>query len=138
MEKIKRRDKELSEDPELTFKPRINPTKPKKDFSVASSAEPKEEQRKSVWNELHNQAEKYWRMKFDRELDAIEWTKEPEEYTFKPEILGDKRAGKPMPVYSELKNKMAQEMINHQKNRNGIADTESDQTLLTENSIDKF
>ena len=43
---------------------------------------------------MHNQAEKYWRMKFDREQDAIEWTKAPDEYTFKPEILGDRRSGK--------------------------------------------
>ena len=42
-------------------------------------------------------------MKFDRELDTIEYIKEPDAYTFKPEILGDRRAGKPMPKYSELK-----------------------------------
>jgi hypothetical protein len=38
-------------------------------------------------------AEKFQRLKFDREIDAIEWTKEPEAYTFKPVILGDKRGG---------------------------------------------
>ncbi len=39
-------------------------------------------------------AEKFQRLKFDREVDAIEWTRDPEEYTFKPVILGDKRGGK--------------------------------------------
>lgn len=38
-------------------------------------------------------------MKFDRMRDAIEYTQEPEEYTFKPEILGDRRAGKAMPTF---------------------------------------
>lgn len=38
-------------------------------------------------------AEKFQRLKFDREIDAIEWTKDPDAYTFKPVILGDKRAG---------------------------------------------
>lgn len=42
-------------------------------------------------------------MKFDRETDAIEWTKAPEEYTFHPEIMGDKRAGKKMPLFFEHK-----------------------------------
>lgn len=42
-------------------------------------------------------------MKFDRETDAIEWTKEPEQYTFHPEILGDKRSGKRMPLFFEHK-----------------------------------
>jgi len=39
-------------------------------------------------------AEKFQRLKFDREIDAIEWTKDPEQYTFKPVILGDKKGGK--------------------------------------------
>lgn len=40
-------------------------------------------------------AEKQQRLRFDREADAIEWTKDPEAYTFKPVILGDnfKRSG---------------------------------------------
>jgi hypothetical protein len=50
---------------------------------------------------LHKQSEQYWRRKFDRELDAIEWSKEPDEFTFKPEILGDRRAGKEMPLVAE-------------------------------------
>ena len=48
----------------------------------------------------------YWRKKFDRELDAIEWSKEPDEFTFKPEILGDRRSGKQMPVFSDLKKQL--------------------------------
>jgi len=42
-------------------------------------------------------------MKFDRMRDAIEYTQEPDQYTFKPEILGDKRSGKVMPTYTEMK-----------------------------------
>lgn len=38
-------------------------------------------------------AEKQQRLRFDREADAIEWTKDPEAYTFKPVIHGDKRSG---------------------------------------------
>ena len=38
-------------------------------------------------------AEKLQRLKFDREIDAIEWTKDPDAFTFKPVILGDKRGG---------------------------------------------
>jgi hypothetical protein len=55
-----------------------------------------------TWEKLHVQSEKYWRKKFDRELDAIEWSKEPDEFTFKPEILGDRRPGKVMmPIYQQ-------------------------------------
>ena len=50
----------------------------------------------------------YWRRKHDRELDAIEWSKEPDEFTFKPEILGDRRAGKTMPVFAEMKKQHTQ------------------------------
>lgn len=42
-------------------------------------------------------------MKFDREKDAIEYTKDPDEYTFAPKILGDARAGKKMQTYSMKK-----------------------------------
>lgn len=42
-------------------------------------------------------------MKFDRERDAIEYTQEPEEYTFTPVILGDQRRGKAMPTFAEMK-----------------------------------
>lgn len=88
--------KDLETDPEATFKPKINPTKPKKGVQ-------KEEKNGDKWKELHSQAEKYWRMKFDREVDAIEFTKDPDAYTFKPEILGDKRAGKQQLTYAQLK-----------------------------------
>lgn len=36
-------------------------------------------------------------------MDAIEWSKEPDEFTFKPEILGDRRAGKIMPLFGDLR-----------------------------------
>ena len=42
-------------------------------------------------------AEKYQRLKFDRELDAIEFTKEPHEYTFHPKTIGDNRPKMPKP-----------------------------------------
>jgi hypothetical protein len=42
-------------------------------------------------------------LKFDREADAIEYTQDPDEYTFHPEILGDKRSGKTMPLFSDKK-----------------------------------
>lgn len=56
---------------------------------------------------LYDQGENYWRKKFDRELDTIEWSRNPNEFTFKPEILGNKRAGKVMPLFSEIKEIMA-------------------------------
>jgi hypothetical protein len=34
---------------------------------------------------------------------VIEWAKNPEEFTFKPQILGDHRAGKAMPLFSEFR-----------------------------------
>ena len=43
-------------------------------------------------------AEKYQRLRFDRELDAIEFTKEPHEYTFHPKTLGDNRLKMPKPA----------------------------------------
>ena len=62
-------------------------------------------------------AEKFQRLKFDREIDAIEWTKDPEAYTFKPVILGDKRSGtknnlksnlsQPRPVTAPIENRLA-------------------------------
>jgi len=73
--------KEASSDPDLTFKPKILNRKLKN-----VSEGPK-------WEQLHAMAEKLQRLKFDREIDAIEWTKDPDAYTFKPVILGDKRAG---------------------------------------------
>lgn len=69
-------------DPDLTFQPKVNDRKPKN-----ASQGPK-------WEQLHAMAEKFQRLKFDREIDAIEWTKDPEQYTFKPVILGDKKGGK--------------------------------------------
>lgn len=42
-------------------------------------------------------------MKFDRQQDAIEYVNEPHEYTFHPEILGDKRAGKHMPTFAQMR-----------------------------------
>ena len=39
-------------------------------------------------------------MKFDREKDAIEWTKNTNEFSFRPEILGDKRSGKFMATFA--------------------------------------
>ncbi len=51
-------------------------------------------------------------MKFDRETDAIEWTKEPEQYTFHPEILGDRRSGKKMPLFFEHKNSLRKSLDN--------------------------
>lgn len=32
-------------------------------------------------------------------MDAIEWAKEPTAFTFKPDILGDRRPGKVMPLF---------------------------------------
>ena len=84
--------KEQLEDPELTFKPKIN--QPKKQ---------KAPERKDIFDTLYSQGEKYWNMKFDRMRDAIEYTQEPDQYTFKPEILGNKRSGKVMPTYTEMK-----------------------------------
>jgi hypothetical protein len=40
-------------------------------------------------------------LKFDREADAIEYTQDPVEYTFHPEILGDKRSGKKMATFAD-------------------------------------
>jgi len=40
------------------------------------------------------QAEKYQRRKFDRDEDAVEYLKNPDEFTFTPKIMGDRRAGK--------------------------------------------
>lgn len=61
-------------------------------------------------------AEKFQRLKFDRAIDAIEWTKDPEAYTFKPVILGDKRSGtknsksnlsQPRPTTAPFENRLA-------------------------------
>ena len=82
------KDQELQADPELTFKPKINKRPPIHEAS----------EKTSKWEQLHSQAEKYWLKKFDRELDTVEWAKDPDAYTFKPEILGDRRAGKEMPL----------------------------------------
>jgi hypothetical protein len=90
------KDLEQLGDPELTFKPKINQKKPPRTGTAnASHAD------MPTWQKLHKQSEQYWRRKFDRELDAIEWSKEPDEFTFKPEILGDKRSGKQMPLVAE-------------------------------------
>lgn len=83
------KDLEKLGDPELTFKPKINPKKPPRPGTTQASYS-----ELPTWQKLHKQSEQYWRRKFDRELDAIEWSKEPDEFTFKPEILGNKRAGK--------------------------------------------
>lgn len=42
-------------------------------------------------------------MKFDRPRDAIEYTQDPEAFTFTPSIMGDKRAGSKMASYAETK-----------------------------------
>ena len=76
---IASKQKEETTDPELTFKPKVNNRYPKNAPQV-----PK-------WEHLHKMAEKYQRLRFDRELDAIEFTKEPHEYTFNPKIIGDNR-----------------------------------------------
>ena len=76
---IASKQKEDTTDPELTFKPKVNNRQPKNAPQV-----PK-------WEHLHKMAEKYQRLRFDRELDAIEFTKEPHEYTFNPKIIGDNR-----------------------------------------------
>lgn len=88
------------QDPELTFKPKINAPKVKKGESMTQESE---QSKAHVWEKLHGQAEKYWRMKFDRQHDAIEYVNEPHEYTFHPEILGDKRAGKHMPTFAQMR-----------------------------------
>ncbi len=56
--------KEKEEDPELTFKPKINQAKKQKAT----------QERKDVFDTLYSQGEKYWNMKFDRMRDAIEYT----------------------------------------------------------------
>jgi len=98
----KRKEREMAQDPELTFKPKINNTnkKAKKAVEDGDKAKPSPAQPAApIWERLHSQAEDYWRMKFDRERDAIEWARQPDEYTFKPSIMGDRRAGKEEPLY---------------------------------------
>lgn len=94
-----------------------------------------EEPRQSVWKELHEQAEKYQRMKFDRETDAIEWTKAPEEFTFRPEILGDKRAGKKMPLFYEHKATLRKTQDNGRPLNASDLENEGDEDAKLNNSI---
>ena len=83
--------KQMLTDPELTFKPKINDKMPPKMTP------------KNTFIKLHEQAEQYQSKRIDRQKDTIEWAKEPEEYTFKPVILGDRRAGKQMDLFQRKK-----------------------------------
>jgi len=56
-------DEAKHKDPELTFKPKINAPKAKKGESMTQESD---QSQAHVWEKLHGQAEKYWRMKFDR------------------------------------------------------------------------
>ena len=78
---------------ECTFKPKINNRRAKNG-----------EEKSDKWKELHQQAQKYHMTKVaDRDQDEIEIAKEKHEYTFKPTILGDSRAGKKMLEFAKQK-----------------------------------
>ena len=89
------KDKQDAEqaDENLTFTPQILRKESNKD----------EEPKPSKWEELYQHKEKYFKGKFDRERDAMEFTDAPEEFTFEPKILGDKRVGKPQATFAETK-----------------------------------
>lgn len=80
-------------------------------------------------------------MKFDREVDAIEWTKDPDAYTFKPEILGDKRVGKPQLTFAQLKMQKQnnQELVpieyREQKTIEEPSEAGKDDSSLTKNQL---
>ena len=80
---------------------------------------------RATCTKLYQQGENYWSKKFDRELDTIEWSKSPNEFTFKPEILGNKRAGKVMPLFSEIK-----ELITSQNNPQKLKPVQADDSSV--------
>jgi len=67
-------------------------------------------------------------LKFDREKDAIEYTQDPDQYTFHPEILGDKRPGSKMPTFAEMKGmknqQQSSDIINIDSLENSAAEDE--------------
>ena len=67
--------KQLEEDPQVYEKPKIHYT--------PQSAIIK---RKNIWEDLHQEAERFQMKKIDREKTEIEMSKQPSEYTFKPNI----------------------------------------------------
>jgi hypothetical protein len=62
-------------DPQLTFRPAL----PFYECKNRPTDKP-------IWERMFETQQKYWSGKFDRLADAVEWTKEPYEYTFKPDI----------------------------------------------------
>lgn len=71
-----------NQDKELTFHPTINP----KSARNRTTGKP-------IWQKLHEQAENYFNSKIDQEHDIMELTKDPDQFTFHPQIMGDKRSG---------------------------------------------
>lgn len=113
------KQRQMQQDPSLTFKPKTNSRRPPMSLEEQSDAQ------RETCTKLYAQGENYWRKKFDRELDTVEWSKNPNEFTFKPEILGNKRAGKVMPLFSEIK-----EMITSQNNPHKLKPVQADESSV--------